>query len=349
MRRLLSLLMVLFISLSMTSCGEPDKQRYEAEFLELFDTATKIVGYADNEKEFMSQAKLIYDELKIYHELYDIYNDYEGINNIKTINDNAGIAPVEVDRRIIDLLVFSKEAYGLSEGKVNVAFGSVLKIWHDYREEGSEYPDEAKVPSPEILENAALHTDIDNVVIDETAGTVFLKDPEMSLDVGAIAKGYATERVTEYAVANGFVSGIISVGGNVRTIGYKDEENGLWDIGIQNPDKDSQEPNIYITHLTNLSLVSSGDYERYYTVDGKRYHHIIDPVTLFPAQYFTAVTVICEDSGIADALSTCIFNMPYEEGLEIIENLPETEALWIYADGAVKYSSHFEELISEGN
>jgi len=349
MCRLLSLLMVLFISLNMIACAEPGKQRYEAEFLELFDTATKIVGYADNEKEFMAQAQLIYDELKIYHELYDIYNDYEGINNIKTINDNAGIAPVEVDHRIIDLLLFSKEAFELSDGKVNVAFGSVLSIWHDYREEGSEYPEKAMVPSLEILENAALHTDIDNMVIDETAGTVFLKDPEMSLDVGAVAKGYATERVTEYAESNGFVSGIISVGGNVRTIGYKDEENGLWDIGIQNPDKESQESNIYVAHLTNLSLVSSGDYERYYTVDGKKYHHIIDPATLFPAQYFTAVTIICEDSGMADALSTCIFNMPFEEGLAIIESLPETEALWIYADGAVKYSSHFEELISEGN
>lgn len=345
MRKFISVIITILMSLNIAACAAPEKQRYEAEFLELFDTATKIVGYASSEKEFTDYSKMIYDELKVYHQLYDIYNDYEGINNIKTINDNAGIAPVKVDQRIIDLMVFSKKAYSISNGKVNVAFGSVLSIWHDYREEGIEYPDKAQVPPVEALETAALHTDIDNVIIDETAGTVFLKDPEMSLDVGAVAKGYATEQVTKFAEENGFTAGIISVGGNVRTIGYKDEKSQLWDIGIQNPDKNSAEQNIFITHLTNLSLVSSGDYERYYTVDGKRYHHIIDPATLFPATYFTAVTVICEDSGMADALSTCIFNMPFDEGLALIESLPGTEALWIYPDGAVKYSSHFEDFI----
>lgn len=346
MRKILSLVMILLISLNLIACGAPEKQRYEAEFLELFDTATKIVGYSYSEKEFTDYSKLIYDELKKYHQLYDIYNNYEGINNIKTINDNAGIAPVKVDRRIIDLLEFSKEAYTLSGGKVNVAFGSVLSIWHEYREAGIDDPEKAEVPPIEDLKAAALHTDINDVLIDETAGTVYLTDPEMSLDVGAIAKGYATEQVTQYAMENGFTSGIISVGGNVRTIGYKDDKNQLWDIGIQNPDKDSSEQNVFVTHLTNLSLVSSGDYERYYVVDGQRYHHIIDPATLFPAKYFTAVTIICEDSGLADALSTCIFNMPFEEGYKLIEGLPNTEALWIYPDGKVAYTSHFEDFIN---
>lgn len=345
MRRIVSLILIILISLNIAACAEPGKQRYEAEFLELFDTVTKIVGYSYSEKEFSDDSKMIYDELKIYHQLYDIYNSYEGVNNIKTINDNAGIAPVKVDQRIIDLLKFAKEAYTITEGKVNVAFGSVLSIWHDYREVGIEDPEKAEVPPVELLEEAALHTDINDVVIDEDAGTVFLQDPDMSLDVGAIAKGYATERVTQYAIKHGFTSGIISVGGNVRTIGYKDDKNQLWDIGIQNPDKDSPEQNVFVTHLTNLSLVSSGDYERYYTVDGQRYHHIIDPSTLFPARYFTAVTIICEDSGMADALSTCIFNMPFEDGYKLIGSLPNTEALWIYPNGEVKYTPHFKDFI----
>jgi thiamine biosynthesis lipoprotein len=100
-------------------------------------------------------------------------------------------------------------------------------------------------------------------------------------------------------------------------------------------------------NLENLSLVSSGDYERYYTVDGVRYHHIIDPNTLMPARYFKAVSIVTENSGLADALSTAIFNMPYEKGLQLIEDLEGTEALWVMPDGTMKYSSGFEALIKQ--
>ena len=97
--------------------------------------------------------------------------------------------------------------------------------------------------------------------------------------------------------------------------------------------------------VTDRSLVTSGDYERYYEVDGKRYHHIIDPVTLFPADYFTSVTILCEDSGAADAWSTALFNMSYEEGLKLVEADPDVEALWIFKDGTMKDTSGFQDLI----
>jgi thiamine biosynthesis lipoprotein len=289
---------------------------------------------------------LIYDNLKEYHELYDIYNDYEGINNIKTINDNAGKAPVKVDQRIIDLLKFSKEAYDLSGGEVNVAFGSVLAVWHEYREAGIDDPDLAKVPPMELLQEKAKHTDINKMIIDEKNSTVYLEDSEMRLDVGAIAKGYATEQVAQIMIEKGYTDGLFSVGGNVRAIGSRGK-NDPWNVGIQNPDKESEESYLHVMNLDNLSLVSSGDYERYYMVDGKRYHHIIDPKTLMPADYFRAVSIITEDSGLADALSTTIFNMPYEDGLKLIESLPNTEALWVMKDGEMKYSDHFKDYIKE--
>ena len=97
----------------------------------------------------------------------------------------------------------------------------------------------------------------------------------------------------------------------------------------------------------DLSLVSSGDYERYYTVEGKEYHHIIDPDTLMPATYFTAVSILCEDSGMADALSTAVFSMPLEEGKRLIEGLDNTEALWVMKDGELIYSSGFESFIKK--
>ncbi len=345
-RRIAAILLLITILVTMTSCSGGNK-RYQASFLELFDTVTTIIGYAKDEATFSKEAQMIYDDLKVYHQLYDIYNDYEGINNIKTINDNAGIQPVKVDQKIIDLLKFSEDAYAMSEGKKNIALGAVLQVWHDYREEGTNDPDNAKVPPMELLKEKAAHTDIKDIIIDEEASTVYLADPEMSIDVGAVAKGYATERVAQYMIGEGYTSLLLSVGGNVRAIGSRDEADKAWNVGIQNPDLKSDEKYLMITKLENLSLVTSGDYERYYTVDGVRYHHIIDPDTLMPANYYTAVSIITEDSGLADALSATLFNMSLEKGKALIESMEDTEAMWVNKDGSLVYSSGFEKYIKK--
>lgn len=349
-RRVLSILLILTLMINLSACNTKKEQTlYKAQFLELFDTVTTVMGFAESEEAFSDYAQMIHDKLKVYHELYDKYNEYDGINNIKTINDNAGIAPVKVDEKIIDLLLFSKEAYELSGGTINVAFGAVLEVWHEYREEGIDDPTEAKLPPMELLAEKAKHTDIDKLVIDVEESTVYLEDPEMSLDVGAIAKGYATEQVVQFTIENGYSDGLISVGGNVRAVGSRGTKGSPWNVGIQNPEKESEDPYLHILKLENLSLVSSGDYERYYTVDGKEYHHIIDPTTLMPAAYFTAVSIVTEDSGLADALSTTIFNLPYEQGLALIEDIPDTEALWVMKNGEMKYSSGFEAFIKTEN
>lgn len=344
LKKILAITISIALLLNLTSCGSKEKTRYEAEFLQLFDTLTKIVAYTDSKEEFTKFSQLIYDNLKEYHQLYDIYNNYNGINNIKTINDNAGIKPVKVDKRIIDLLLYAKEWYKNTDGRMNIAFGSVLKIWHKYREEGIEDQTQATLPKTDELTEAAKHTDINKIIIDEANSTVFIEDPQMSIDVGAIAKGYATEQVIQIAIKNGFTSGLISVGGNIRAIGKKGIDDSLWNVGIKNPDKDSDKNIISVVYITDLSLVSSGDYERYYTVNGKRYHHIINPDTLFPADYFSEVTILCKDSGMADALSTAVFTMPFEKGLEYINSLPNTAALWVMKNGDIKYSDSFSQF-----
>ena len=334
----------------MASCAKTDTydmKRYEAEFIELFNTFTKIVGYSETEEEFKSYAQQIYDDLTEYHRLYDIYTDYDGLNNIKTINDNAGIKPVKVDQKIIDMLVFSKSMYELTDGKTNIAYGSVLKIWHEYRTDGIDDPENAELPPLKKLQEASEHTDINDVIIDRENSTVFLSDPMMSLDVGAIAKGYATEQVADKLAANGLVSGILNVGGNVRAIGNNIKTGEPWSVGIQNPDSESEEAILNLVNLEETSMVSSGDYERYYTVDGKRYNHIIDTKTLFPAENFTAVTVICEDSGMADALSTAIYCMDFEQGHELIQSIEGSEAMWVFKDKSIRYSEGFEALIKK--
>ncbi len=315
---------------------EGGQKRYEASFLTLFDTVTTMVGYADSQETFTAQAQQIHDELLEYHQLYDIYNDYDGMNNLKTVNDNAGIAPVEVDARILDMLEFSRELYEETGGRVNVAMGGVLSLWHDAREAGIEDPANAYLPDQDALEEAARHADWSNVVIDEEAGTVYLADPDMSLDVGAIAKGYAVERVCETAPAGM----LISVGGNVRATGPK-PDGSPWVVGIENPDGGDF---LHTLYVEDSSVVTSGDYQRYYLVDGQRYHHIIDPDTLYPATRWRSVSILCADSGIADSLSTALFTLSQEDGQKLLDAF-DAEALWMTQDGELLYSPGFQAMV----
>ena len=315
---------------------EGGQKRYEASFLTLFDTVTTMVGYADSQETFTAQAQQIHDELLEYHQLYDIYNDYDGLNNLKTVNDNAGIAPVEVDAKILDMLEFSKELYEETGGRVNVAMGGVLSLWHDAREAGIEDPANAYLPDQDALEEAARHADWSNVVIDEEAGTVYLADPDMSLDVGAIAKGYAVERVCETAPAGM----LISVGGNVRATGPK-PDGSPWVVGIENPDGGDF---LHTLYVEDSSVVTSGDYQRYYLVDGQRYHHIIDPDTLYPATRWRSVSILCADSGIADSLSTALFTLSQEDGQKLLDAF-DAEALWMTQDGELLYSPGFQAMV----
>lgn len=322
-------------------------QRFTAYYFDVFDTMTQAIAYCDSQAEFDEQMEALHDDLVTYHRLYDIYNDYEGVNNIKTINDNAGVAPVKVDERIIDMLELAVEMYDTTGGKLNVAMGSVLAVWHNYREAAEADPsdEDNRLPTQEELEAAAQHCDINDLIIDREAGTVYLADPEMRLDVGSVGKGYAVEQVCQAAKARGLVSLSLSVGGNLRSVGTKPESQP-WESGIVSPWDDSLIYNnssslLAVVESNDQAVVTSGDYQRYFMVDGVRYHHIIDPDTLWPADYFTAVTILCPDSGLADCLSTGIFCMPLEEGMALIESLDGVEALWCTKDGQVIKSSGF--------
>ena len=326
---------------ALTGCSR--LERFTTSFLGAFDTASMIVGYTGSQEDFDRYTERYEELLLEYSRLYDIYEDYDGVVNLKTVNDNAGIAPVEVDGRIIDLLTFGKEVYEMTDGLVNICYGSVLSVWHDYREAGLADPDSAEVPPTGLLEEAAEHTDIDGLIIDEAASTVYLADPEMRLDVGAIAKGYAVEQACRQIEEEGFANASFSIGGNIRTLGWREGTEGEnWVIGLEDPLNPSGDY-LLTVGLHDTSMVTSGDYQRYYTVDGENYHHIIDPRTLIPARYVHAVSVITADSGYADALSTWLFLLPVEEGLELVESLDGVEAVWTALDGSQTESSGFSQ------
>ena len=333
----------LILCLLLTGCSVPaaeadTAQQYTATFLNLFDTVTTIIGRAESEAAFQEKTRAIHDDLQYYHERFDIYNDYDGVNNIKTINDNAGIAPVKVDKAIIDLLLDCKAYYDLTGGKVNVMMGSVLHLWHEARNAGINDPQNAKLPDKEALREASKHCSFDLLVIDETASTVYISDPDARLDVGAVAKGWATQRAAENA-PEGM---LLSVGGNVCATGPKLSDGTPWVIGIQDPD--ASDKNLHTVFVTESSVVTSGDYQRLYWVEGKTYHHIIDPDTLMPSAYWRSVSVICEDSGLADALSTALFLMDEEAGRELAEACG-AQVLWVNSAGQESMTDGFEEIL----
>lgn len=336
--------LILILSMIISGCGqtaqEKEKIQYTKTYMDVFDTVTTIIGREESEEVFQKKAKQIHDALLTYHQLFDIYNEYDGVVNLKNVNDLAGKEAVVVDEKILDLLLLCKEEAELTNGAVNVALGSMLDLWHEARTEGVEHPENAKLPDKDALEEAMLHTDISKVIIDEEAKTVRFADEKLKLNVGAIAKGYATEKAIEGINGNY----LLSVGGNVRVTGPKTDEGTPWIVGIQDPDKlDSY---CYRLAVTGGSVVTSGDYQRFYEVDGKRYHHIIDPETLMPAAYYRSVTVLCEDSGRADALSTALFNLPLEKGKELAETAG-VEVLWIPVSGDAVMTDGMENLIKQ--
>ena len=332
------------------SQGETELTRYQITAFGYFDTVTTISGYAKSGEDFQKVANEICASLDEYHKLYDIYNEYEGINNLCTINklQNGEHSVVKVDKKIIDMLLYAKVLYSKTNGKMNIAMGSVLSIWHDYREEAEENFGVGELPPMDQLQAAAEHTDINNLIIDEENSTVYLADPDMKLDVGAIAKGYAVEMVARMIEERGITAYVLNVGGNIRTIGTR-ADGERWLAGIENPGLDIDESYIAYVGLSGQAIVTSGSYQRYYLVNGKPYHHIINPNTLMPAEYFVAVSIICEHSGDGDGLSTAVFCMPLEEGMALIESLEGVEAMWTLHDGTIIKSSGFSNFEVEYN
>lgn len=345
MKKLLSLFLIIFITLSVFTGCKARKEKFTDYSFDYFDTVTTVIGFEKNKETFDANFKKINGWIKEYHQLYDIYSTYEGVTNIYNLNHSQG-KEIAVDSRIIDLLLYAKDLNKKSK-KLNIAMGSVLSIWHDYRSLALNDPTKALVPPDEILVSASRYTNLNDIIIDRKNGTVLIKDENLTLDVGAIAKGYTAQKVSEKMKASGMEGYILNMGGNVKIIGNR-PDGKAWSIGIENPDTSSNQPYIETLSLNgDMSLVTSGSYQRFYTVQGKNYNHIINPDTLYPAEFFESVSVLCEDSALADGLSTILFCLPYEDGKKLVESLDNVHALWVTNEGEKLYSKGFKEYIAK--
>ena len=342
MKRIAAILLIIAALITGAGCTQGDA-KYQYAFFDVFDTVTTIIGYADSQETFDRVVGEARQQFVRYHQVFDGYNAYDGVHNLYYVNQNAASGPVPAEPELMTLLAWIRDLQPSLEGRVNVAMGAVLRLWHDAREAGVALPDEA------ALREAAGHVDMSQVILDEQAGTVYFADPELSLDLGAVAKGYTAERVAQWMLDSDMPSFIISAGGNVRCGQKPLDGRARWGVSIQDPGPADGLPGtgyMDVLYLTNLSVVTSGDYQRYYTVDGVRYHHLIDPDTLYPGQHMRAVTIVTQDSGLADALSTAVFLMPYEQGRAFVEALDGVEAYWVLLDGSVQCTDGLRAMLA---
>lgn len=290
-----------------------------------FDTPVTFQAQCSQE-DFEKYTKILKQVFKENNKRFDQYNAYSGINNVYTINHQAGSQPVTVDDTTLDCIKLALQIHEICP-KFDISYGNVMDVWHTYREEGmklNEKGKDGKLPTDEEIQTALSHGGTDKIQIN--GNQISFTDPDTMIDLGGIAKGYTTQLAKKALNKAGLHNGFINAGGNVVLLGPK-PDGSAWTIGIQDPD--SQNSVVSFETDEDKTIVTSGDYQRYYTVDGKRYAHIIDPDTGYPANNCRSVTVITSDSGKADGLSTSLFCLDYEQGKALAKK-EGVQAIWIF-------------------
>jgi len=314
--------LVIIISL-LFACGNSE-EKYTTNLFYM-DTYIKIDVFSKDKalaEELLKEADEIFS---YYHKLSDRFDSYDDIINVKYLNDVLGVGEtVEIDNKLYDMLEYGKYAYEVTNGYVNIALGNVIDEWKRFRSNERELPTYEELSSKNV--------NINDIVLE---GNTYKKLSNVSIDLGSVAKGYVTEVIGEYFTTKGLDKYIINAGGNVKVGNHYNGDR--YKIGLEDPfDKSS----VYkVVKGENISVVTSGSYQRYDEIDGIKYHHIINPKTLFPAYSSEAVTVITPSSAYADIISTYLFIIG-TDGLSYVNSTEGIEAVW-NASGEITSSSGF--------
>jgi FAD:protein FMN transferase len=238
-------------------------------------------------------------------------------SQIDAVNDAAGKSPVKVGPDAVAILTKGLFYAAESDGAFDPSVGPLVKLWHIGNDPNHE---RGSLPAKADIDAARKLVGWKDVILDSAASTVFLKRPGMSLDLGSATKGYAADRVADFLRSRGVKSGLVDLGGNILVIGSK-PDGSAWRIGLQDPDKERGEY-MGIASLRDQTMVTSGIYERYFVLDGVRYHHILDTTTGYPVRNgLTSVTVIAAKSFDADGVTTMLFALGREKGMALAQRL----------------------------
>ncbi len=319
---------------------ESDPQLCRITWLDYFDTVITFSAYTPDETTFNEVCSEIADELLICSRLFDTQAPDENYTNLYDLNNAEG-KPLNADERIIELLRYGNTLYQFTSSKFNPAMGSVSALWQTAYETILEHPLDNCLPSDEALSEASLHTDWSKVII--TDRTVQLTDPKMRLDIGTLGISYAALRINQLLSAQNIEHYLLSAGEIVLAKGST--ESSRWEVGINDP---IEHGILCSLEADDICITSVFFNTRSFTFQGKEYGHIIDPDTLYPASYFSSVTVLCSDSIMANGLATTLFLCSLDEGLALIQSMENTEALWITSEGYVCCTKGFADRIVQG-
>ena len=324
--RIIILLLTLTLALPFSSCS--NKKIHTDTYYGYFDSFATLTVHGASKKDYEVYHSIFTAEIDKYHRLLDPYNEYADTVNLCTLNHYAAKEPVTVSTDMLDFLEHAISLYNMTNGYTSIALGALTSVWKDAIENKT-------VPAQADLEGASLHTDISSIELDFLLRTVYFNDKELLLDAGALAKGYAAKQLYAALVEAGCESFLVNIGGTVCGFGEKGVGKS-WHSGIQSP-TDNSDMGISI-NVSGKAISTSGSYYRSFESEGVIYHHIIDPVTLFPKNTFTSVSVICSSASVADAMSTALFSLTLDEGMALAEQ-HDLEVVWILADGTVRTTS----------
>lgn len=289
-----------------------------------FDTVITIHIYDKNSEEILESCIKKCEE---YEEKFS--RTLEG-SEIYRLN-HAGGAAMELSDDTVELIQLGLKYSELSQGRFDITVAPLSSLWDFKNNTGT-------IPSEESISEALPLIDYRNVRVE--GNTVQLLNPNASIDLGGVAKGYIADKLKSYMKEQGVSHALIDLGGNVLAIGSK-PDGSAYNIGIQKPFAETGEA-ISSVKIKDQAVVTSGNYQRYFEVDGKIYHHILDPKTGYPYDnHLQSVTVICDSSSDADGLSTTLFSMGLSEGMEYVNSISTAEAVFITDDGKLHYSGHF--------
>ena len=284
--------------------------------------------------------------LSEYNNLSDKYADYEGYTNVKTINDNPTTTHV-LDEKLFDMIQYALDHQSDVDNLFNIALGPVLQVWHDYRELADPFTNTAtELPAMALLNEKNQYTDYNDIVLNEEDHSITMLE-NMSIDLGGMSKGYISEVIAQYLDSLDLSAYLLNNGNSNISIGgtHPVRDHGKFILAATDPTGEKYPGYATIYLGDGDQLVTSGDYQQYFIVDGDLYHHIINPNTLMPERYTRSVSIVVNgDAGLADLYSTAIFTMSLEAGIEFVNDTPGLEAIWYGLDGTISFSENFEEL-----
>lgn len=329
-RKIITVLAIatLIFSLSIAGCNSGKKQTTITRFL--MDTKVDLTFYGISEK----KAKLVAEEVFAEMErLENLLSRHIPTSDISRVNRAAGREWVVVEPETIFLVQKALEIAEKSGGAFDPTVGALLRLWGF----GTADP---RVPSSIELEQALKLVDYRKIKIDKEKNMVFLPEEGMELDLGGIAKGFIVDRGQQVLERFSLDASLINAGGDISISGDR-PSGGKWRIAIQDPGNPQEW--IAILHIWGGCVATSGDYQRYFEENGVLYHHILDPGTGFPAAGLSSVTVVAPSTALADALSTAVFVMGREKGLELLEKIPDVEGLVVDEEGNIFLTSGLED------